>query len=200
MKNKAIFGFGGFASEVYAYIKPFYPDVIHFVDERYYSSGSPKLFSIKDFCPDEHELIIAVANPIYKQQIENKLPKETEYFSFIHESVIIANSDVIIGDGSIICPNCVLTTDIILGKHVHLNIGTTIGHNSRIGNYFTSAPAVNISGNCNIKDKVYFGTNSCIKEKIHVCENVTIGMGACVSKNIDEEGTYVGVPARKILI
>jgi len=198
MKNKAIFGYGGFASEVNAYIKPLYGNVVHFVDEKYYVKGVKNLFCSKDFVPSEFEIVIGVANPNDKKNIQDSLPKETQYFSFIHESCILADDNIVIGQGCIICPNCVITTDVVLGNHVHLNIGTTIGHNSRIGHYFTSAPAVNISGNCIIKEQVYFGTNSSIKEKIDVCENVIVGMGACVSKDIMEKGTYVGVPAIKI--
>jgi sugar O-acyltransferase (sialic acid O-acetyltransferase NeuD family) len=198
MKNKAIFGYGGFASEVYAYMKSQFPDVVHFVNKQYYEKGIKNLFSLKDFVPEDFEIIIAVANPSDKKKIAMNLPESTQYFSFIHESCIISDNNIEIGEGAIICPNCVLTTDIVLGKHAHLNVGSVIGHNARIGNYFTSAPSVNISGNCTIADEVYFGTNSCIKQKLNVCSKVTIGMGACVSKNIEQSGTYVGIPAIKI--
>jgi UDP-N-acetylbacillosamine N-acetyltransferase len=45
---------------------------------------------------------------------------------------------------------------------------------------------------------VYFGTRSCIKQKLSVCDNVIIGMNAGVVKNITEPGTYVGTPAKKV--
>lgn len=198
MRTKAIFGFGGFASEVYSYLRVKFPDVVHFVHADYYVKGNSKLFSIEDFTPDDFEIIIAVANPKHKKLIVESLPLETQYFTFIHESCILADDNIQIGEGSILCPNCVITTDVILGKHTHLNLGTTIGHNSRVGDYFTSAPAVNISGNCIIDSEVYFGTNSSVRQKINICKNVTIGMGACVTKNIVESGTYVGIPALKI--
>jgi serine acetyltransferase len=40
------------------------------------------------------------------------------------------------------------------------------------------------------------GTNSSIREKIHVCSNVTIGSNATVVKNIITGGIYVGVPGK----
>ena len=45
---------------------------------------------------------------------------------------------------------------------------------------------------------VYLGTNSSIKEKITVSKLTTIGSNATVVKDIQESGTYVGVPAKKI--
>jgi serine acetyltransferase len=47
-------------------------------------------------------------------------------------------------------------------------------------------------------EKVYLGTNASIREGIHVCGDVTIGMNAAVVKNIYDAGVYAGVPAKKI--
>jgi UDP-3-O-[3-hydroxymyristoyl] glucosamine N-acyltransferase len=58
-------------------------------------------------------------------------------------------------------------------------------------------PNAVIGGNVNIGDCVYMGSCSNIKEKINICDNVTIGMNAAVVKDINVPGTYVGVPAKK---
>ena len=55
-----------------------------------------------------------------------------------------------------------------------------------------------ISGNCNIGKHVYFGTNSSVREKITMCDNVTIGLNSGVVKDINEEGVYAGLPTKKI--
>jgi UDP-3-O-[3-hydroxymyristoyl] glucosamine N-acyltransferase len=81
---------------------------------------------------------------------------------------------------------------------VHLNLQTTIGHDCKIGDYFTTAPGVKISGNCTIYDCVYIGTNSCVKQNINIHSLSTIGLNTGVVKNINESGTYVGTPAKKI--
>ena len=99
---------------------------------------------------------------------------------------------------SIICSGTIITTNVKLGKHTHLNLHTTIGHDCVIGDYFTTAPGVQISGNENIGNRVYFGTRSCVKQKITICDDVIIGMNAGVVKNITESGTYIGTPAKKI--
>ncbi len=103
-----------------------------------------------------------------------------------------------IGEGSIICPGCILTTNINLGKHAQLNLQTTIGHDSVVGEYFTTAPGAKISGGCRVGDRVYVGTNASLKEKVSICSDVVIGLNAGVVKNIDVSGIYVGTPAKKI--
>ena len=41
------------------------------------------------------------------------------------------------------------------------------------------------------------GLQTNFKEKINICDNVTIRMNAAVVKDINVPGTYVGVPAKK---
>jgi UDP-3-O-[3-hydroxymyristoyl] glucosamine N-acyltransferase len=108
------------------------------------------------------------------------------------------DENIEIGEGSIICAGSILTTNIKIGKHTHLNLHTTVGHDTEIGDFFTTAPGVKISGNCKIGNKVYVGTNGSIKEKIHISENVTLGLNCGVVKHIEESGIFVGTPTQKI--
>jgi UDP-3-O-[3-hydroxymyristoyl] glucosamine N-acyltransferase len=59
-------------------------------------------------------------------------------------------------------------------------------------------PCSVVSGNCTIGNRVYLGTNSSIREKIEICDDVTIGLNSGVVKNIKESGVYVGSPSKKI--
>ena len=103
-----------------------------------------------------------------------------------------------IGEGSFIGAYSILTTNIKIGKHAILNRGIHIGHDCEIGDYFSAMPGSIVSGNVTLGNKVHLGTNSCIREKINICGNVTVGLGSGVVKNILESGTYVGCPVKKI--
>jgi UDP-3-O-[3-hydroxymyristoyl] glucosamine N-acyltransferase len=59
-------------------------------------------------------------------------------------------------------------------------------------------PGSVVSGNVIIYDCVYLGNNSSIKEKLSIHSLTTIGMNGAVVKHIEEPGTYVGVPVKKI--
>jgi|LauGreDrversion4_2_1035121.scaffolds.fasta_scaffold03487_4 sugar O-acyltransferase (sialic acid O-acetyltransferase NeuD family) len=197
--KKGIIGAGGFGREIYwSLTEEDRQDCIFFVDEQYYDGNNDKIKPISSFNPNEYELIISIADSNVREKIVNSLPKNTKYFTHIHSSVQIHDPNIQIGEGSIICSGTILTTNIKIGKHSHLNLMTTIGHDNIIGDYFTTAPGVKISGNSNIGNKVYFGTNSSNKEKITICDEVIIGLNSGVVKNIDKPGVYVGTPAIKI--
>lgn len=49
-----------------------------------------------------------------------------------------------------------------------------------------------------VMDNVYIGYNATIMPNVKIRENVIIGAGALVSKDLEPNGIYVGIPARKI--
>jgi sugar O-acyltransferase (sialic acid O-acetyltransferase NeuD family) len=193
--KKALIGAGGFAREIMAHMKQHLPC---FVDDLYYKDNTENILPLSSFNPNEYEVLVAVGSPIDRLNIVSRLPENTKYFSFIHSSAQILDTSIEIGEGSIVCANSILTTNIKIGKHCHLNLSTTIGHDCIIGDYFTTAPGAHISGNCSIKNCVYVGTNGSIKQGISICDNVTVGLNAGVVKNILVSGTYVGTPAKLV--
>ena len=158
--------------------------------------GFPVL-QISQFEASIYQTVIAIGNPKTRKFVVNDLPADTHYVTLIHPAVVISKW-VEIGGGSILTAGCVLTTQIKLGRHSHLNLNTTVGHDVVLGDFFTSATNVSISGICELGTCVYFGSNSAIKQGLHVCDDVIIGMGAMVVKSINSPGTYVGAPVQKI--
>lgn len=197
--KKGIIGAGGFGKEIYWSLNPVERiNTVFFVDDEYWDNTDNKILPLSLFESDKYEVVIAIADSYHRERIVNNLPKTTKFFTHIHPSAQIHGEDVEIGEGSVVCAGSIITTNVKIGKHAHINLITTIGHDCVIGNYFTTAPGVQISGNEIIGDRVYFGTRSCIKQKLKICNDVVIGMNAGVVKDIVEPGTYVGTPAVKI--
>lgn len=80
------------------------------------------------------------------------------------------------------------------GMCMAINGGTIIGNNVGISQF------VNIGTNSStysiIGDGVYIGPHSCIVEGVKIGNNATIGAGAIVTKDIPENATAAGVPAK----
>ena len=188
----ALFGYGGHAREVASQIDQ---KVTFFVDDEYANDIAKP---ISQFNPEEYVMMVAVADSKDRFDIVQKLPKETQYFTYIHPTVLIMDDNIELGEGSFIGANSILTTNIKIGKHAILNRGVQIGHDTQIDNYFSAMPGAVISGNVRIYDCVYMGTNSSIKEKLSIHSLSTMGINSCVVKSIEEPGIYVGVPAKKL--
>jgi sugar O-acyltransferase (sialic acid O-acetyltransferase NeuD family) len=190
----AIYGYGGHAREVAAQIGK---EVDFFVDDKYVNGNSRP---ISTFNTSTHCMIVAIGNSKDRFDVVQKLPKDTSYFTFIHPTALILDSTIEIGEGSFIGAYSILTTNIKIGKHALLNRANHIGHDTVIGDYFSAMPGAIVSGNVRIYDGVYMGTNSAIREKLSIHSLTTIGMGATVVHNIENSGTYVGVPTKQIHI
>lgn len=86
-----------------------------------------------------------------------------------------------------------------IGKQTIINNGAIVEHEVSIGDYCHIGPNVAISGRTKVGDNVFIGVGATVINNISICSNVIVGAGATVTTNITESGTYVGVPAKKIL-
>lgn len=192
--NRALIGGGGHAKEVMGQMSE---NLIRFVDDEFYDGIDSMVLPLSSFDPTQYEVMIAIGDSNDRMSVLKKLPENTKFFSFIHPTAVMLSSNISIGEGSFIGAYSILTCDIQIGKHAILNRGNQVGHDSVIGDFFSAMPGAIISGNVNIGDVVYVGTNSSIIENVTICSNVVIGAQACVVSNIVEEGVYVGVPVVK---
>jgi sugar O-acyltransferase (sialic acid O-acetyltransferase NeuD family) len=188
--KKALFGCGGLAREISSLLRE---DIEFFVDDEYVKDN---LLPLSNYNPHEYEIMIAIADPKIRKKTFEKL-KFANYFSYIHPSAVVAD-DVVIGKGAFIGPFCTINTNAKIGDHAIINRFNSVGHDVEIKNYLSMMPGSILSGNNIIGESFYIGTNSCTKEKINICDNVTIGLNSGVVKDIRESGVYVGTPARKI--
>lgn len=191
-----LIGAGGFAREIFREVKKNYGnDLKMYVDDAYWVD-TYGLYKISEFDPKTQSALIAVGNPAVKKQLFEKLPENTIFWNYISPRAYIG--DMKMGRGNFICAGVIITTNVTLGNHIHLNLQTTVGHDSYIGDFTTTAPSVNISGNVTVGSGVYLGTQCCIREKLFIVNNAIVGMNATVVNSIEEEGVYVGTPATKI--
>ena len=147
---------------------------------------------------DNINVVIAIGNPYIREKIVQKLiSKETICFPNIIAKDVRISKYVKMGIGNIICTGTILTTNISLGNFNHINLDCTVGHDVVLNDYITVYPSVNISGNVNIDYYSELGTGSKIIQGKTLAKSVVLGAGAVVVKNLEESGTYVGVPTKK---
>jgi sugar O-acyltransferase (sialic acid O-acetyltransferase NeuD family) len=185
----ALIGSGGCAKEILAHMNQ---DLPCFVDQEYMTKDT---FLLDDFNPQKYKALVAIADPIIRRNIVNRLPLETTYFSYIHPSTIVLDDKIKVAAGSFVGANCVLTTNINLGKHLLLLRGNHISHDCKIGDFFTALPNSSVSGGVHIGNSVLLGAGTQIRENIHILSNITVGMGSIVVNDLIDKGIYFGSPA-----
>jgi len=153
------------------------------------------------FSPPHDSLVtVAVGSPQSRKKIVAKCAEAGFSFAtLVHHSVEMSEF-VELGVGSIICCGSILTVNIKIEQHVHINLDCTIGHDVRIGEFTTLSPGVHVSGNVHIGKSVYIGTGAVIingtsENPLVIADGTVIGAGACVTKSTDANSLYAGIPA-----
>lgn len=200
-----IIGSGGFAREVYQLALHINNSTkrkfnkIFFVEfDEYYSKNkvdNVDVLRLSECNIDETEFVIAIGNSNLRSKINNEISKKIKFTSLISPLAFIAN-DVVYNEGTIIMPYSYISCNVKLGVHVHINSHCTIGHDTILQDFFTSACSVMIAGNNNIERECYFGMNSSTRQGINICKNTIVGLNSGVVKNINIPGTYIGTPAK----
>jgi len=86
-----------------------------------------------------------------------------------------------------------------IGKGSIINTGAIIEHDCSIGDYSHISVGASITGCSVIGDFCSVFAGSTVADSLQICNDVVIGGGAMVIRDIREPGVYVGVPAKRVI-
>lgn len=110
---------------------------------------------------------------------------------------VIIEDHVEVGPNSTIRRSALENT--IIRRGTKIGSMCNIGHNCIVGENCIFTCNVIVSGSSIIGNNVFLGVGSSIKHSKNVGNDVTIGQGAVVVKNIPDNETWVGNPAKKLI-
>lgn len=153
----------------------------------------------KDEYPaDKAKLVLAIGEPAGREAVYKKV-KNYGYSleTIIHPSCFVSPTTTL-GEGCVVKMNTIISAHTNIDNNVYIQSGVIIGHDVVIKkNTMVSARSF-IAGDCQIGEKVFIGIQSCIREKTVVGDNVIVAMAAAVMKDVPENSTVMGNPARVI--
>lgn len=204
----AVYGAGGFAREV-AWLLTAYErdtwDMVGYVEDGAAPgrtlNGKPVLAWDAFLAGHRDALVtVAVGDPKARRAMVQKCEAAGRGFATLVHPRVERSEFVEFGAGAVVCAGCILTTDVVVGRHAHLNLDCTVGHDARIGDFATLAPGVHVSGNVHIGAGAYVGTGASIingapGQPLVIGDGCVVAAGACVTRSTEAAGLYAGVPA-----
>ncbi|MGE6366150.1 acetyltransferase [Bacillus paramycoides] len=147
---------------------------------------------------EDYDLFVGIGNNVIREKIQGKLEAEGASLpTLIHPSTIIGEQ-VELGAGTVVMAGAVINCCTTIGKGCIINTGSTIDHDNLIEDYVHISPGVHLAGTIKVGRGTWLGIGSVVSNNISITNDCRIGAGALVIRNINEIGTYVGVPVTKI--
>lgn len=211
MKNLIFIGAGDWSLEIWSWLEEAKGYGTEFIFKGFLDENSNALAKF-DFCRynvlgNINEYVIkrndvfvcTIANPEVKEKVTKIIiDKGGKFLNLVHKNVILFNN-ITFGKGIIISPNCVISNNCILGDNVAVNLSSTLGHDVNVGNYCQINSQCDLTGYVTLGEKVFLGSRVTLIPKVKVTDNVVIGAGSVVFRNINNSGTYIGNPAKKLI-
>ncbi|MEU8022936.1 acetyltransferase [Micromonospora haikouensis] len=141
-------------------------------------------------------ITVGIGTPSVRHAVVNRIERYgLPAAVLIHPSATLG-ADARYGEGLLVFPGARVTTNVTMGRHVHLNQNVTVGHDCVLGDAVSLNPLAAVSGNCRLDSGVLIGAGSVVLEGRRVGTGATVGAGACVVRDVPPHTIVKGVPAR----
>lgn len=153
---------------------------------------------IESFIKQGYDFAVAIGNNKTRMRIYDSLNnKKAELPTLIHPTAVI-DETVKIGNGTVVMANVVINSSTNIGSSCIINTASTIDHDCNIKDYVHISPGVHIAGTVSIGERTWIGIGTNVINNLSICGDCLIGAGSIVTKDINDAGTYLGIPIKKV--
>src|SRR5262245_21807285 len=209
MQDLVIVGVGGMAREVSSLVADTNADGriwnrLGFLDDGDVPSGSVHDMPVlggRDWLTGRRVAVAigigaSVSRARFVQSLSETEP-QLEYPRLVHPGSVIGKR-VTLGEGCFVGAGTVMTSDLIVGRHVIVNTACSLAHDDNVGDFATLAPGVHLAGACSLGEGVDLGIGTSVVQGVTIGAWSVVGAGAAVISDLPTNCTAVGVPAKVI--
>jgi sugar O-acyltransferase (sialic acid O-acetyltransferase NeuD family) len=106
--------------------------------------------------------------------------------------------DLRIGEGTLIFDGAKVNPFAVIGSNCLVGSGTHVSHHTHVGDHGYLAPHAALAGGSRIGERCFLGIGCSVRDGIRIAPRCLIGAGAVVTADTEENGVYMGVPARRL--
>jgi sugar O-acyltransferase (sialic acid O-acetyltransferase NeuD family) len=115
----------------------------------------------------------------------------------VHPSAIVSKH-AYLGSGAQVMAGAILQAGTRIGANAIINTGAVIDHDCIVGDHTHVAPGAVVSGGVRVGSACHIGTGAHVIQGVSIGDGGVIGAGAVVIRDVGDNQTVVGVPARVI--
>ena len=108
----------------------------------------------------------------------------------------VVSPSAMLGRGIAIMAGAVINASAQIGDGAIINTNAGVDHDCRIGSAAHIGPGSALAGNVEIGRESFLGIGTCVLPGVRIGNRAIIGAGSVVTRDIPDEVTAMGVPAR----
>jgi len=203
MKRLAIYGCGGHGLCVAdAAYSSGWQEIIFFDEDwssqRHIKNNNPPIGNFKDLirCRNNYdEAFVAIGDNKQRTEKTKQIKDIGVKIAIIkHPRAIISESSYI-EMGALICAGVILQSNVKIGMSAIINTGAIVDHDTCVDEGAHICPGVNIAGKVSIGKKTFIGIGATVINNIVIGDNVIIGAGSVVIRDVGDNSKLSGIPA-----
>ncbi|WP_373821616.1 acetyltransferase [Veillonella sp.] len=145
---------------------------------------------------DYNGVIVAIGNNNIRQSKFRQLKDAgAKITSLIHPSATVSRYSNI-GPGSVVVAGAVINPFCTIGSGAIINTCSSVGHDCTLGDMVHICPGAKLAGGTTVGDRAWVGIGSSVRQLISIGSDTVVGAGSVVVKDILENTTVMGVPAK----
>lgn len=204
-----IIGAGGFGREVLAWarqsvqidrewtIKGFIDDNLEALREK--PAPAPVLGRIEDHQPASDEVFIcALGVPALKRRCSEIIAARGGRFVTLCHRTVVMGHEVSLGEGVVLCPHSVVSSNTRLGCGVAINLHATVDHDAVIDDWTQVNCHCDLTASVRVGREVFMGSRVTIFPGVSIGNQAYLGAGAVVTRDVDAGIKVFGNPARRV--
>ncbi|MHC4505177.1 MAG: PglD-related sugar-binding protein, partial [Planctomycetota bacterium] len=98
--------------------------------------------------------VCAIGDPAVRRRVVDMLDEQGARWAGLYHPTSFVGTGSTVGKGCIFCRDSGVTADSSIGNHVHFNIKSTAGHDTRLGDFCTLSSHVDINGGAVLEEGV----------------------------------------------
>jgi len=209
MKNLVIVGARGFGREVYDLATQCAGFNIEYVVKGFLDDKSDALegfanypqilSSVENYKIEENDVFVCAMGSVKwkKHYAELILAKGGKFINLIHPSTKL-NTNAVVGTGLLVFMYANISNDCIIEDFVTIQGYVGLGHDTKICKWGHLSSYSFTGGFVVLEEEVTLNTRATVLPNVIVRKGATVGAASLVIKNVKENTTVFGIPAKKI--